>query len=76
MVISSSIHMLLDFFNSSQGAVEEKKTAVEEVAINQSERSPRQAFFRTASDELVSSYKDEWDNLMFREGRFMQIGQY
>jgi hypothetical protein len=55
---------------------EQKKTAVEEVAANESERSPRQAFFRAASDELVSSYKDEWDNLMFREGRFMQIGQY
>jgi len=57
----------------SEKAAEEKKTAIEEVANNESERSPRQAFFRTASDELVSSYKDEWDNMMVREGRFMQF---
>jgi len=66
------------FYNDSEDdniyVSDEKKTAVEaEAANNESERSSRQAFFRTASDELVSSYKDEWDHLMYREGRFLQI---
>jgi len=66
------------FYNDSEDdniyvSSDEKKTAVEDATSKESERSSRQAFFRTASDELVSSYKDEWDHLMYREGRFLQI---
>jgi len=55
-----------DIFVSQEGAIEEK-SAVEEKGKG-SERNPR-----FVSDDVLSSYKEEWDNLMNREGRFLQI---